>query len=398
MRIAMFSETYLPSANGVTTSIVGARRELSARGHEVQVFAAGERAASAPGTTYYGGRMVRRYPDFRLALAPAWGSPSPRRLVARWGADLAHLHSPGPMGWRGYHAATANHLPYVYTYHTHLEPLAQYAPWGTAQLVARFTAAVQDFLVRRSSCLVVPSHFLLDRLRKENPALAEGAIVVPTGIDTRRFHPRVSGAQVRAGWGLAPDDEVLLYLGRLGLEKRADFLLSAFGKVAAKRPHAHLVLAGRGPAADDLARQAAAMGLRDRVHLPGFVSDADLPAAYAAADAFVSASDFETQGLTLLEAMATGRPCAVAAAGGYLDPLRNGENGFLFGSHDLHEAAAAMGQALDAPSRLRTEARFTAEAYRLQACVRLLERVYEAAVAGVPVAGHTSVAVPGLTG
>lgn len=400
MRIAMFSETYLPSANGVTTSIVAARRELTKRGHQVRVLCAGPRANAArvDHATFYGGRSMARYPDFHLALAPALGTPSAVRVLRDWEADLAHLHSPGPMGWRGWHAARRNAIPYVYTYHTHLEPLAKYAPRGTGRFVNRSAFAIQDYLVRHSSALLVPSHFLLELLKKEDESLAHRAIVVPTGIDVTRFNPATRGAAQRAAWGLAPDDEVLLYLGRMGHEKRVDFLVESFAQVAAKRPKAHLVLAGRGPASAALARQAAALGLADRVHLVGFVADDLLPATYAAADAFVSASDFETQGLTLLEAMATGLPCAVAAAGGYLDPVRDTENGYLFAAHDANAAARAMGAALDAPQSVRGEARHMAESYRTERCVRVLERAYEAAVAGIPVGSYQGLPVPGLPG
>lgn len=398
MRIAMFSETYLPSANGVTTSIVTARRELRKRGHEVRVLAAGPRRTQVEDALFYGGRSMARYPDFHLALAPAFGNPGPSRYLRRTGTDLAHLHSPGPMGWRGWNAARRNGIPYVYTYHTHLEPLAKYAPRGGGFAVSRTTTAIQDFLVRRASALLVPSHFLLRLLRAENEKLARGAIVVPTGIDVQRFNPAVSGRRVREAWNLPDGAQALLYLGRLGLEKRVDFLIDSFRAVAQRRPDAHLVLAGRGPARPQLEEQVRQSGLAGRVTFAGFVPEADLPHTYAAADAFVSASDFETQGLTLLEAMATGLPSAVAAAGGYLDPIHDGDNGFLFAPHDTAAAARAMERALDAPQRLRGEARAMAESYRLERCIRVLERTYEASVAGVPVDAHHVVPVPGLPG
>lgn len=400
MRIAMFSETYLPSANGVTTSIASARAHLHRNGHDVKVLAAGPRRHKADGVTYYGGRPMPKYPDFHLALGPAWGQTPPARLLRRWGADVAHLHSPGPMGWRGYHASRRNRLPYVYTYHTHLEPLGKYAPRGAGRAVTRIVVAAQDFLVRHASVLIVPSHFLLRTLQAEDPALAEGALVVPTGVDVQRFHPTVARTAARAAqreaWGLNESDEVLLSLGRLGVEKRVDFLLEAFARLASDRPNAKLVLAGRGPMRKPLEAHAARLGVADRVHFAGFVADEALPGAYAAADAFASASDFETQGITVLEAMAAGLPVAAAAAGGYLDPLHDGHNGHLFAPYDVEDARRALGLALEAPTALRTAARRTAEGYRIEHCAGLLERTYESTVAGAPAEQAHVFPTPGL--
>jgi 1,2-diacylglycerol 3-alpha-glucosyltransferase len=235
---------------------------------------------------------------------------------------------------------------------------------------------LQGFLARRSARFIVPSRYLQRAVLAEQPEFAGRCVVVPSGVDVARFNPAVDGSDIRASWGFGDDAEVFLWLGRLGYEKRIDFLLDAFAKVQAQRPSARLVLAGSGPASDAFRRRAHALGVEGNVLFTGYVPDELVPRYYGAADAFVSASDFETQGLTLLEAMATGVPSAVASAGGYLDVLRPGENAYTFQPNDLGGAAQAMHHALDAPDAVRRAARDTAIEYSLERCEELLEETY----------------------
>jgi 1,2-diacylglycerol 3-alpha-glucosyltransferase len=373
----MFTETYLPHANGVTTSIANARAALTSRGHEVTIFSAGPRKAGGPGVHYYGGYALTSYPDFPLAIYPSLGQPSSRRILRDQAVQVAHIHGPGPMGLRGYRAARKADLPYVYTYHTLLEPLRPYAPFGFRNVLSRIATGFQNRLARGAARFIVPSRFLQRAVHEKDPDLAARCVVVPSGIDVHRFHPDVDGSAVRQAWGFGPEDDVLLYLGRLGFEKRVDFLLDAFKQLRQERPSARLVLAGNGPGTEAFRRRAQRLDLTHDVRFTGYVPDEQVPQFYAAANAFASASDFETQGLTLVEAMATGTPSAVAAAGGYLDVARDGDNAYLFRHDSISDAVSAMTQALDAPASVRRAARKTAEACSMERCVALLETTYE---------------------
>jgi 1,2-diacylglycerol 3-alpha-glucosyltransferase len=377
MRIAMFTETFLPNANGVTTSIANAREGLRRRGHDVTIFSAGESHNVTDGVHYYGGYSLTSYPDFPLAIYPTLRRPSSRRYLRDAGVEVAHLHGPGPMGLRGFRAAKKNDVPYVYTYHTLLEPLTPYAPRGFRTILGRFATGFQNFLASRAARFIVPSRFLQQAVLAQSRALREHCVVVPTGVDIDRFSPEVDGTAVRESWGFDDDAEVLMYLGRMGFEKRIDFVLNSFKTLHASRPSARLVLAGKGPAMEAFQRQSRSLGLDEAVLFTGYVPEADVPKYYTAADAFVSASDFETQGLTLLEAMAAGAPSAVAAAGGYLDLIREGENAYPFQPQDQEAAVQAMDKALDAPASVGRAARETALEYSVERCIRLLEETYE---------------------
>jgi 1,2-diacylglycerol 3-alpha-glucosyltransferase len=372
----MFTETFLPHANGVTTSLLNAREGLKRRGHKVTIYSAGPPLLDAADVHFYGGKIFHLYPDFPIAFYPNGKSAKNKRRLNSEGADLVHVHAPGPMGWRGYKASKRLGIPLVLTHHTVLEPLVRYAPMGWKTLYRAGTHFISKRLVRAAKTLIAPSHAAKQELIDKYPD-AEGKIrIVPTGIDVDRFTPDLDGSRIREDWGYTNGERVIMYLGRLSYEKRVDVLLEAFAKLSKDDKDARFVVAGTGPASDELQNHARRLKLDDTVRFEGHVPDHLLPHTYAAADAFASASEVETQGLTLLEAMAVGKPVAVSAVGGYLDYVRDGENGFLFPRASTPGAIKAMRHALDAPAAIRREARRTAELCSTRALIPALESVY----------------------
>src|SRR5581483_4187613 len=130
LNVAMVTETFVPHANGVTTSNLTARKGLFARGHRVTVSSAGRPVLDNEAVHYYGGKVFPLYPDFPIAIYPNKHARESKRAFERQRADLVHVHAPGPMGIRGLLSARRRRLPLVVTYHTFLEPLTRYAPRG----------------------------------------------------------------------------------------------------------------------------------------------------------------------------------------------------------------------------------------------------------------------------
>lgn len=376
----MFTETFVPHANGVTTSILNARRGLFSRGHKVTVYSAGQPFQANETVRYYGGKVFPLYPDFPIAIYPTRAGRENKRVLAKQNPDVVHIHAPGPMGMRGYWAAKKHKKPFLVTYHTVTEPLVRYAPLGWKTIYRVGSTAVDRLLNNRSTILIAPTHAAKRALLSKNPDWQGKIRVVPTGIDLSAFRPGIPAAAVRKAWGVAEDERVLLYLGRASYEKRVDVLLEAFARLRETRRDLRFVVAGTGPALEELRATASDLGLEDRVHFAGHVPDAEVPAVYNAADVFASASEIETQGLTLLEAMACGTPAAVAGAGGFLDLIKDGENGYLFPPGSVDGAVHGIELALAAPPRLRERAREAALKFGLEHCTTLLERAYEDAV------------------
>src|SRR5256712_703963 len=197
------------------------------------------------------------------------------------------------------------------------ETLAFYSPFGlNLHLLERGLRFYLRIFLRKTHGVVVPSRAILEEILALSPS-AKIADVIPTGVDTDRFRPDISGQGVRTKWGLNGND-VILHVGRVAPEKNLTTLIHAFPKVLESNPDTKLMIVGTGPYMEkyyDLVRH---LGLAGDVIFTGFVPDADLPKYYAAADAFAIASKFETQGLVVLEALASGRP--VADSGSSDDP------------------------------------------------------------------------------
>lgn len=380
LNIAMFTETFVPHANGVTTSILNARRSLFDRGHKVTVYSAGQPVLENEAVHYYGGKTFPLYPDFPVAIYPTRAGRENKRILARQGADVIHIHAPGPMGFRGYRAAKRHKLPFLLTYHTVLGPLARYAPFGMKTIYKVSSGAADRILSKNCQVLIAPTHAARRDLLTRYPDYERKIRVVPTGIDLDVYRPGLDASRIRDAWGYNHGERVMLYLGRTSFEKRVDILLHAFARLSRDDRDLRFVVAGTGPAFDAYRALARTLGIDEKVQFAGHVPDADLPLYYNACDVFTSASEIETQGLTLLEAMASGAPVAVAAAGGFLDIVKDGENGFLFPPGSVDGAVHGIELALHAAPSMRQRARQAALPYGLDHCASLLESAYRLAV------------------
>jgi glycosyltransferase involved in cell wall biosynthesis len=176
------------------------------------------------------------------------------------------------------------------------------------------------------------------------------------------FNPAWRDEGYRAGMGAGPGDPVVTYVGRLAREKNLDLLLEAWERVALRHPRARLALVGRGPLEREI-RERSIPG----VHLAGLLTGPALSAAYASADIFAFPSVTETFGNVLLEAMASGLPSIVAAAGGVLEFTEHGRNGWLVEPNSVEAIAGALDRFLTDPAlrqRIATNALATAAARR----------------------------------
>lgn len=384
MRIGFFSDSYRPYVSGVVRSIDTFREELRKRGHEVFIFAPDyPDARPEPGVFRYLSVNTPTDTGFRVAIPL---SLQLRRLVKELGLDVIHLHSPFLMGRLGAHVARRQGLPLILTHHTlydqyvHYVPLLGVAGW-TQGLTRQWTNHyVRDFC-NLCDAVIVPSQGVGELLRQRG--VRQAPIIIPTGIHPERFRGGDRWG-MRARLGIPGEAPLVLYVGRLGWEKNLPYLLQAFHRVAAVAEPAHLLLAGGGPMEEELRRLAGELGLADRVHLPGMLSLSDLRDAYAAADVFAFASETETQGLVVAEAMAAGLPVVALAATGIVDVVQGGRSGILV-SGGPEEFAGALLQVIgDAALRRRLSqgARRRAAEFSAAAMTDRLVALYEEQIRG----------------
>lgn len=337
MRVLMLSDVYFPRVNGVSTSIQTFARELTAKGHEVTLIAP-DYGQGAPEPF-----EVIRVPSRYLPLDPEDRILRVRHLrrrraeLAGRGFDLLHIQTPFIAHYSGVALARRLGIPALESYHTFFEQyLDKYVPLipsAWLRFAARKFSAAQCNDV---DALVVPSNAMLEVLK--GYGVETLAAVIPTGIELDQFSAG-DGARFRAHHGIAPGRPVLVHVGRLAFEKNIDFLLRTLVRVRERLPEVLLVIAGEGPARRDLERQARSLGLTEAIRFVGYLDrDGPLEDCYRAGDAFIFASNTETQGLVLLEALALGVPVVSTAVMGTKEVLAEGR-GCLIAEQDEQDFA-----------------------------------------------------------
>jgi 1,2-diacylglycerol 3-alpha-glucosyltransferase len=344
MRVALFTNNYLPFRGGVTTAVETLRTGLEASGHQAWVFApASDTAGDSPGVFRYPSIPAPTYPGFAV---PFPCSPRLARVARGLRPDIVHAQHPFLLGVTARRLARRLAVPLVFTYHTRYEKYAHYVP-APERLVAALAVRLACRFADRAELVIAPSACIAETLRTRG--VRARVAVVPTGVPLDRFCPGAADAARRA-LGLTPEALVCLYVGRLDREKSVERVIEAFGLIAGALPQARLLLVGQGSHAEALGRRAAASPARDRIRLMGGVAREALPAYYRAADLFLFASETETQGLVLAEAHACGLAAVAVRASGVEEVVVDGATGLLTKPDARDLADAAIGLLLD-PAR-----------------------------------------------
>lgn len=339
MRIALFTETFVPKIDGIVTTLCETIRQLRILGHQVLVVAPDGGVHEFDQVPFVGmkGWSFPMYPELRLALPRA----SLRATIQEFKPDLIHVADPALLGVAGLYygggrEGGALKLPLVISYHTDLPAYLNYYKLGIFEPhIWRILRARHN----RATVNLCTSHAMFDELRQHG---IERVALWPGGVDTTRFCParRSSAMRERLSDGY-PESPLLLYVGRLSAEKG----LERLKPILEGLPGARLALVGDGPHHKPLQQHFAGMP----VVLAGFLRGDELAAAYASADVFVMPSRTETLGLVVLEAMSSGLPVVGARAGGIPEMIEDGVSGCLFDNEE--EAIVAIRQFLDSPQR-----------------------------------------------
>mgnify|MGYP006294677333 CR=1 FL=1 len=341
MNVGFFTDTWLPNTDGVVNSMLASRGELEKRGHKVSVFTSGDKK-TRKGKRVFVHRSIKlpAYPQYKLALFPY---ASAARQAHNQGLDVIHSHAIASMGLAAIGAAKALNLPLVGTYHTMLPSLSQYLTSNERgqYYLSKATWRAIKLFYNSFDAVYAPSEVIRRELEEHG---VQNTSVVSNGINVKRFNPRAGATRIRKKLG-AKNKKIVLTAGRMGFEKNVDTIIKAAPRVL--REHdALFVIGGKGPAKEMCEALVKEFGLGDAVKFAGFIPDDELPAYYAAADAFVTGSTFETQGLVVLEAMACGTPVVGANALAIPEAVKNNENGYLFEALDAGDCAAKINKLL----------------------------------------------------
>jgi glycosyltransferase involved in cell wall biosynthesis len=300
------------------------REGLRRLGHDVYVFAPGFSGYKDVNEHIYRFRSVNLTSKVKYPLA----IPFSRRLfplIPRLRLDVIHTHHPFILGEVGAHFAKKLGIPLVYTFHTQFEQYAHYIPFNQDFVKMMAKQSVIAY-ARKCDLIICPSPQIIELLNSYG--ITERIEMLQNAIDLEPF-AKGDGDAVRRHHGLSREDKLLIYVGRMGIEKNLGFMLQAFRNVAREVPQAKLMLVGEGPELGALRDLAGSLGVGDKVIFPGRIPYERIPDYYAASCLFVMTSTTEVKPLALLEALASSLPVVAVNACGTGDTLTHGVDGIL---------------------------------------------------------------------
>ncbi|MGE0494340.1 MAG: glycosyltransferase [Vulcanimicrobiota bacterium] len=379
LHIAMFTNVFLPSTNGVVTSVRAFHQGLTQAGHIVFTFAPHAREEYHDLLPF-----VFRYPSWELPLQsypltlPV--SPFVDALLPCLKLDVIHTNHPALLGNVAANKSRSLDVPLVFTYHTLYREYSHYVRHLPPNLVKEFLEHWLLHFMRKCHHIVVPS----DSIRlvlEESYGIGKRVSVVATGIDATRFG-RLTRLEARIKLGLDPRETLVLSVGRLAREKNWDIVLEAFQTAVRDAEDVRLLVVGGGEERPNLEQVCRERNIAEKVSFIGMVDNSRMADYYAAADLFCFASVTETQGLVTLEAMASGLPIAAVDANGTRDVLTDGREGLMVACEAAALSRALRGLLQDPEKRhqMGHAGRVRAKDFDLRHQALLMEDVYHTAI------------------
>ncbi|KAB1190666.1 MULTISPECIES: glycosyltransferase [Haloferax] len=361
LEIAAFTDTYLPTVNGVTYTIYEwSKRWNSSRGVMSVVYPNGDHD---PGSNEYPAPSVPFpfYPGYRAAVP--WIPQSVRD------ADLVHSHSVFSVGAAGWALARSRDIPFVVSYHTPMKEYADYVvPTETgSSLFGSGLSRYESKILEAADLVLAPSQ----ETTRELVSRTDGSVPVETvsnGVNLQEFQP-VPSDKFRDRYDLS--GTLVGYTGRHGFEKRIEDLIRAAERVDRE---VTVVLGGRGPATAELERVAEQSSLT--VRFLGFLDRSELPAFYSAVDVFGFPSPVETEGIVGMESIACGTPVVGADAGALRSTIEDGETGYLFEPRSITAMSEMLQNALENREELERGCIEHREALSIERSIEKLSTLY----------------------
>lgn len=343
MRIGIFTDTYPPFINGVSTSVYMLKKALEKKGHQVFVvtinnenmhykFDENDTVIRIPGLP------IGIY-DYRVSLIyPARAM----NIIRKWKLDVIHSHTEFSVGTFARIISRQFNIPLVHTYHTMYEDYTHYITKGyfdksSKKIVEYLTLFYCD---RTANELIVPTQKTYN-LFKEKYEVDKNIYIIPTGIEIERFYEenvdRKKIEEVRKKLKLEDNSFNIVFVGRLAKEKNIDLLLEAHKNIIKEKPNINLIIIGDGPDLEEYKETSRKLGIERNVIFAGKVPWEEIPAYYRIGDVFATASTSETQGLTVIEAMAASIAPICIDDESFRNTVVDGLNGRIFKTREEYE-------------------------------------------------------------
>lgn len=328
MKVLLTSDWYIPAINGVVTSILNLQRGLEQLGHEVRILTLSQSSHShyKDGVTYIGSMPAGIvYPGARLRLTP---SEKLIKELLEWKPDIVHSNCEFSTFRLARRISEELDIPLIHTYHTVYENYTHYFS-PIKKFGAKAVKALSCYIARQTDCMIAPTEKVKNLLM--GYGVEKPVYVIPTGIEREMFAQTdldTDGKEIRRKFGIPEENTVLISVGRLAKEKNCGELLYTLSRFRNKP--LTLLMIGDGPCRPELEELSHKLDLEKQVIFAGMVRPEDICRYYHAGDIFVSASTSETQGLTYLEALASGLPLLCRRDDCLSGVLTDGVNGWQY--------------------------------------------------------------------
>ena len=374
MKIAYFTDTYLPNVDGVVTCLLNYRKELEKKGHEVYIFSPGSKKDKAENKDknvyYFTSTTFKPYPDYRLSLFPF---PSAVKRVKEIKPDIVHSHGIATTGLAAINCAHDLKVPAIASFHTMVPEATHYLTKNESmqKILEDVAWTYLKWYYGFFDTVLVPSKYVAEILKAKG---INNTMILPSGIDLKAFG-KADGEAARKKHGLGKK-KIILHVGRLVMEKNLDLLINEAHSIVNKQPNARFLIVGKGPSEEYYKNAVKMKGLEEYFIFAGFVDNRELPDYYAAADVLAFPSKFDTQGLVVLEAMACGTPAVVPKKSAAEELVEEGKNGYTFSEPvDFREKILL---AIEKKKEMSESARERAALYDKAGMVLKLEELYKA--------------------
>lgn len=328
LKIAMFTNNYLPFIGGVPISIHRLADALRRRGNRVVIFApAYPEEEAEPDVVRCRPLFYRKGKKFVYSVANI-GAPAIEKKFLEGQFDVIHVHHPFWMGEKGLHLGQKYNIPVILTYHTRFDMYADYLPVFRMTFKNQLSHRLVKRFAQKCDGVIAPTTTVKEYL--ENVGVSRPKLVLPTGLDFSGYQAIEESVITRLKHQYAPAGQALLCsVSRLAAEKNLDFLIAGLKRVKEQTAVPfRCILIGSGPEREHLQMQIDSDSLGGEVQLIGSVAPEEMPGYYLASDMFVFSSESETQGMVLLEAMAGKCPVVCVRSSGTDDVIVDAYNGF----------------------------------------------------------------------
>ena len=341
MTIALFSDSYLPTKSGVVTVVVQLQEQLRKLGHRVILV-------TVETTNEYETYDPDIYRVHSVALGLGTdqyvGIPAMHPLIhflRDAGVELIHCHTEFGIGKAGLRAAHILKIPAICTTHTMWTDFYKYYLTFGNLISPKIINGIMKKYYGKFDSLIGVSTKARNYFKQPGMLPQMPSIIIPNAIDKEKFQKQhISEEQkkaLRQSYGIKPDETMLLFVGRIGEEKRVFELLQVCQNVIKKNSRIKMIFVGNGPAFEEIKTKAQEQISEKTVIFPGFIEWTKVSEYYESADIFVTASLSEMHSMTILEAQLSGLPIVVRRDESYLDSVFNDENGYLTDSEEEME-------------------------------------------------------------